>query len=103
MKVMLLMAMQLYSLAAWAQGEVMVPGAEDGYFSAEDYRRLKAGRSGGDSEDDGEHRRVIRTDHGVIIIRRQDRVDSETGETRYQVRETRTGRVSGGVMRRRGE
>lgn len=92
-RVLCVLVMVFWPLAVMAD-EYVVPGAEDGYFSAEDYRRLKAGRG----DEDGEYRRVIRTPDRIIIIRRQDRPDSETGESRYQIRDTRTGRTHEGVI-----
>lgn len=82
--------------AAWAQGQpgsykqngapaqgVVVPGAEDGFFSAEDYRILKESREQGS----GETRSLVRTRDGAILIRKQETPNGP----RYQVHDTRPG------------
>lgn len=89
--------------AAWAQGQpgsyeqngaptqgYVVPGAEDGFFSAEDYRMLKESREHGS----GETRSLVRTRDGVIVIRKQD---TPYGP-RYQVLDTRPGRRNDRVI-----
>ena len=68
----------------------VVPGAEDGYFSAEDYRRLKKSR---EAESD-EVRSLIRTRDGFIVIRRQDTPDGP----RYQIIDNRPRRHDGTVI-----
>lgn len=71
------------------QGHV-APGAEDGFFSAEDYRALKDSRG----RDDGETRSLVRTRDGVIIIRKQNTPNGP----RYQVQDTRPYRRNGTVI-----
>lgn len=89
--------------SAWAQGqsevsgqdgvpvqEHVVPGAEDGFFSAEDYRLLKDSRG----QENGETRSLVRTRDGVILIRKQETPHGP----RYQVQDTRSRRRGGSVI-----
>lgn len=87
--------------SAWAQGQSevsgqngvpdpVVPGAEDGFFSAEDYRLLKESRG----QESGETRSLVRTRDGAILIRKQETPNGP----RYQVHDTRPGRRNGGVI-----
>jgi hypothetical protein len=92
-----LMAILLWAGTAWAQpagappvGTPVVPGAEDGYFSAEDYRILKESRGDGSEET----RSLVRTRDGVIVIRRQETPNGP----RYQVMDHRARRHDGTVI-----
>jgi hypothetical protein len=71
-------------------GTPVVPGAEDGYFSAEDYRILKESRGDGSEET----RSLVRTRDGVIVIRRQETPNGP----RYQVMDHRARRHDGTVI-----
>jgi hypothetical protein len=99
----LVLCIVLLAGAAWAQDPpeisdqngvpvqgYVVPGAEDGFFSAEDYRLLKESRE----QENEETRSLVRTRDGVIVIRKQETPNGP----RYQVQDTRPGRRNGQVI-----
>jgi hypothetical protein len=99
----LVLCILLLAGTAWAQGQPeisdqnevpvqghVVPGAEDGFFSAEDYRLLKDSRE----QESGETRSLVRTRDGAILIRKQETPNGP----RYQVHDTRPGRRNDRVI-----
>lgn len=67
------------------------PGAEDGYFSAEDYERLKQNYS----KTEKESKTLIQTDRGRILIRERK---TDEGARQVQILDTRPGKSSGIIV-----